>query len=245
MPTDNPNVGSGHPLLRRSVAACAAFFAMASIATIPVSAAGSLGPACGEKTIGSPTGVSVRVLFANNGWVQRYLVISGSDNPENANDTLKACRSRTRRSIRAAERSALIEKAVRAADCGHFDTRRFRVHCPASGGGCGSGGFRCGGFAAGFASLRGPEFRCRRNGCDFGFEYRRVARCSTDAGCGSRLAGAGDDCGSAAIRRDQTRPARADEAGKVGPDGIDRFLRTAARSVGLFEAVHQPVTPFC
>jgi len=90
MPTDNPNVGSGHPLLRRSVAACAAFFAMASIATIPVSAAGSLGPACGEKTIGSPTGVSVRVLFANNGWVQRYLVISGSDNPENANDTLKA-----------------------------------------------------------------------------------------------------------------------------------------------------------
>jgi hypothetical protein len=90
MPTDNPNVGSCRPPLRKCVAASAAALALLWAGMQPASAAGSLGPACGEKTIESPTGVSVRVLFANNGWVQRYLVVTGSDNPENENDTLKA-----------------------------------------------------------------------------------------------------------------------------------------------------------
>jgi hypothetical protein len=53
-------------------------------------AAGTLGPSCGEKVVGSPTGVSIRVLFANNGSVQRFIVLAGMDNPENANDAVKS-----------------------------------------------------------------------------------------------------------------------------------------------------------
>jgi hypothetical protein len=63
---------------------------MALGTTAPASADGSLGPACGEKSVSSPSGVSVRVLFANNGYVQRYIFVTGQDNPENANDTLKS-----------------------------------------------------------------------------------------------------------------------------------------------------------
>jgi len=57
---------------------------------VPAAADGTLGPACGEKTVASPTGVNVQILFANNGFVQRYVVVTGADNPENANDALKS-----------------------------------------------------------------------------------------------------------------------------------------------------------
>ena len=90
MPADNRNVGSRYPLLRWSAAAAVGIFALGWGFSAPAYADAALGPSCGEKTIQSPTGVSVRVLFANNGWVQRYVVVTGSDNPENANDTLKA-----------------------------------------------------------------------------------------------------------------------------------------------------------
>ena len=90
MPTDNRNVGSRYPLLRSSVAAAIAILALGWGCSAPARADTSLGPSCGEKMISSPSGVSVRVLFANNGWVQRYVVLTGADNPENANDTLKA-----------------------------------------------------------------------------------------------------------------------------------------------------------
>jgi hypothetical protein len=90
MPTDNRYVGFYYPLLRRSVAACVAIFAMGWIGTGSASATGSLGPACGEKMVASPTGVSIRVLFANNGYVQRFVVVAGMDNPENANDAVKS-----------------------------------------------------------------------------------------------------------------------------------------------------------
>jgi hypothetical protein len=90
MPTDNRYVGSRYPLLRWSVAAAVAIFGLAWGFSPPARADTALGPFCGERTIQSPTGVSVRVLFANNGWVQRYVVVTGSENPENANDTLKA-----------------------------------------------------------------------------------------------------------------------------------------------------------
>jgi hypothetical protein len=76
--------------LRSSVAACVALFAIAGFAAPAFAGGSSLGPSCGEKTIDSPSGVSVKVLFANNGWVQRYVVVAGSDNPENANDALKS-----------------------------------------------------------------------------------------------------------------------------------------------------------
>ncbi len=90
MPADNRYVGSRYPLSRWSVAAAAAISALVWGFSAPARADSSLGPSCGERTIQSPTGVSVRVLFANNGWVQRYVVVTGSENPENANDTLKA-----------------------------------------------------------------------------------------------------------------------------------------------------------
>jgi hypothetical protein len=91
MPTDNHIVGFRLPqLLRWGVAASAAFFAMSWCGMQPAAAAGGNGPSCGEKMISSPSGISVRILFANNGWVQRYIVVSGSENPESANDTLKS-----------------------------------------------------------------------------------------------------------------------------------------------------------
>jgi hypothetical protein len=90
MPADNRNVVGSPSPLRWSVAAGVALFVMGFFGALPASAAGSLGPACGEKTVSSPTGVSVQILFANNGFVQRFVVVSGSDNPENANDALKS-----------------------------------------------------------------------------------------------------------------------------------------------------------
>jgi hypothetical protein len=78
MPADNPNVGSRYPLLRWSAAVAVGIFALGWGFSVPAYADTALGPNCGEKMIQSPTGVSVRV------------VVTGSDNPENANDTLKA-----------------------------------------------------------------------------------------------------------------------------------------------------------
>ena len=46
----------------------------------------SAGPACGEKSFTSPTGVGFRILFANNGTVQQYVVTAKADNPEAVND---------------------------------------------------------------------------------------------------------------------------------------------------------------
>jgi len=53
----------------------------------------SPGPACGEKTILSPTGVGFRILFANNGTVQQYLVTAKSEDPEAVNDARLALES--------------------------------------------------------------------------------------------------------------------------------------------------------
>jgi len=52
----------------------------------PRASATSLGPTCGQKTFNSPNGVSILVLFANNGTVQRYEVTAGADNTELVND---------------------------------------------------------------------------------------------------------------------------------------------------------------
>lgn len=46
----------------------------------------SPGPSCGEKAVTSPSGVGFRVLFANNGSVQQYIVTAKADNPEAVND---------------------------------------------------------------------------------------------------------------------------------------------------------------
>ena len=52
----------------------------------PPAPATTPGPPCGEKTISSPTGVGFRILFANNGAVQQYIVTAKSDNTELVND---------------------------------------------------------------------------------------------------------------------------------------------------------------
>jgi hypothetical protein len=61
--------------------------ALGSILCAPTPApAYSTGPACGEKLITSPAGVGFRILFANNGTVQRYEVTALADNTELVND---------------------------------------------------------------------------------------------------------------------------------------------------------------
>ncbi|HTX58283.1 MAG TPA: hypothetical protein VMH02_01315 [Verrucomicrobiae bacterium] len=41
----------------------------------------------------SPDGTSIRVLFANNGFVQQYIVLANADNPEAVNDARKSLES--------------------------------------------------------------------------------------------------------------------------------------------------------
>ncbi|MBV8153702.1 MAG: hypothetical protein JO029_16005 [Candidatus Eremiobacteraeota bacterium] len=57
-----------------------------SAGTTVSAAAFSPGPSCGEKIIASPAGVGFRILFANNGSVQQYVVTAKADDPEAVND---------------------------------------------------------------------------------------------------------------------------------------------------------------
>jgi hypothetical protein len=61
--------------------ALAAVFACASpsLAVTP-------GPACGEQVVRSDKGIQIKVLFAKNGSVQRYLVLDPQQNAEDIND---------------------------------------------------------------------------------------------------------------------------------------------------------------
>lgn len=44
------------------------------------------GPSCGEQTVKNDKGISIKVLFAKNGTVQRYLVLDSEENQEETND---------------------------------------------------------------------------------------------------------------------------------------------------------------
>lgn len=70
--------------LRRSVTAAVAL-GSALFSVLPATAY-TPGPICGEKTITAPNGVGFRILFANNGAVQRYEVTAMADNTELVND---------------------------------------------------------------------------------------------------------------------------------------------------------------
>ena len=48
------------------------------------------GAPCSEKSVTSPSGVGFRILFANNGVVQQYVVTANADNPEAVNDARSA-----------------------------------------------------------------------------------------------------------------------------------------------------------
>lgn len=61
-----------------------ALLALWAIPRAPASGA-TLGPPCGQRDITAPNGVGFRILFANNGTVQQYLVTADADNIEAVN----------------------------------------------------------------------------------------------------------------------------------------------------------------
>ena len=67
------------------VAATVGAFALAGLLALPAHAAAS-GPACGEKLFTNDDGLQIRVLWAKNGAVQRYVIVQDHENPERAND---------------------------------------------------------------------------------------------------------------------------------------------------------------
>jgi hypothetical protein len=70
-----------------ALAACA--LALQLLSAAPASAAFATGPPCGEHLYTNPQGLQVNVLFANNGSVQRYVIVTSHDNTEAINDMLK------------------------------------------------------------------------------------------------------------------------------------------------------------
>jgi hypothetical protein len=48
------------------------------------------GPSCGEQLVKNDKGIQIKVLFAKNGAVQRYLVVDSQENQEGVNDLLIA-----------------------------------------------------------------------------------------------------------------------------------------------------------
>jgi len=52
-------------------------------------AAAADGPSCGVRVVHLPGGVAFRILFAKNGAVQQYVLLSSDKNPELVNDRKK------------------------------------------------------------------------------------------------------------------------------------------------------------
>jgi hypothetical protein len=50
------------------------------------SRAATAGPSCGEQLVKNDKGISIKILFAKNGAVQRYLVVDSQENMEEVND---------------------------------------------------------------------------------------------------------------------------------------------------------------
>ena len=62
-------------------------FALAAVlACASPSLAVAAGPSCGEQLVKNDKGIEIKVLFAKNGSVQRYLVMDSQENMEEAND---------------------------------------------------------------------------------------------------------------------------------------------------------------
>ena len=76
----------GAARLARNCARFASLALLAAFTTTGRASAFTPGPSCGEKVISSPSGVGFRILFANNGSVQQYVVTAKSDNTEAVND---------------------------------------------------------------------------------------------------------------------------------------------------------------
>ena len=62
---------------------------LAVFCAVPLPAAAvTAGPSCGEHLEKNDKGISIRILFAKNGSVQRYETVDAQENTEEANDML-------------------------------------------------------------------------------------------------------------------------------------------------------------
>lgn len=84
-PADNRNV---NVRLVAGVAAGGAFLALIGLLALPARATYA-GPSCGEKLYTNDEGISIRVLWAKNGAVQRFEIVDSKENPEEVNDMEK------------------------------------------------------------------------------------------------------------------------------------------------------------
>jgi hypothetical protein len=71
-------------LVTRTLAA-GAFVVLFGLFALP-SGAVTPGPSCGERLVTNDKGVQIKILFAKNGAVQRYVVVTSQDDMEAVND---------------------------------------------------------------------------------------------------------------------------------------------------------------
>ena len=72
-------------ILSRFVIAAALAGGYFTLSAAPVSAV-TAGPSCGVQMANGDKGISIRILFAKNGAVQRYEVVNSQENEEAVND---------------------------------------------------------------------------------------------------------------------------------------------------------------
>ena len=53
--------------------------------TMTPSTADTAGPSCGEQLVKNEKGIQIKILFAKNGAVQRYVIVESQENVEDAN----------------------------------------------------------------------------------------------------------------------------------------------------------------
>jgi hypothetical protein len=69
-----------------AAATAGAVLALTAHMALPARADSALGPPCGEKVFTNPEGLQIRVLWAKNGAVQRYVIVDSHGNTEAIND---------------------------------------------------------------------------------------------------------------------------------------------------------------
>jgi hypothetical protein len=70
------------------MATASALLALLGLLALPARAL-TPGPSCGEKVFTNDQGISIRVLWAKNGAIQRFDIVDSKENPEEVNDMEK------------------------------------------------------------------------------------------------------------------------------------------------------------
>ena len=70
------------------MATTSALLALFGLFALPAGAV-TTGPSCGEKVFTNEQGISIKVLWAKNGAIQRFDIIESKENPEEVNDMEK------------------------------------------------------------------------------------------------------------------------------------------------------------